>query len=118
MRIRRVAGHCRMHGRTVHEAHTRSLMERARRTLARRFRTYGAVLSVMLVMVVLFAGCAVYRPANARLVRWDPEYGYRPRGNLASRPLGDVVLFLAFSGGGTRAAALAYGVLQELRDTR
>jgi len=30
---------------------------------------------------------------------------------------GDLTLLLAFSGGGTRAAALAYGVLQELRDT-
>ena len=30
---------------------------------------------------------------------------------------GDIGLMLAFSGGGTRAAALAYGVLEELRDT-
>jgi NTE family protein len=29
-----------------------------------------------------------------------------------------VWLFLAFSGGGTRAAAFSYGVLEELRDTR
>jgi NTE family protein len=29
---------------------------------------------------------------------------------------GDFILILAFSGGGTRAAAMAYGVLQELRD--
>jgi NTE family protein len=28
------------------------------------------------------------------------------------------MLVLAFSGGGTHAAALAYGVLQELRDAR
>ena len=33
------------------------------------------------------------------------------------RPTDDVMLLLAFSGGGTRAAALSYGVLQELRDT-
>jgi NTE family protein len=31
---------------------------------------------------------------------------------------GDIFLFLSFSGGGTRAAALSYGVLEELRDTR
>jgi NTE family protein len=34
------------------------------------------------------------------------------------RAVGDTTLFLTFSGGGTRAAALAYGVLLELRDTR
>lgn len=30
----------------------------------------------------------------------------------------DVAFFVAFSGGGTRAAAFSYGVLEELRDTR
>ncbi|MCU7871991.1 MAG: patatin-like phospholipase family protein [Candidatus Thiodiazotropha sp. (ex Lucinoma borealis)] len=30
---------------------------------------------------------------------------------------GDILLLLAFSGGGTRAAALSYGVLEELHDT-
>ena len=30
----------------------------------------------------------------------------------------DVALFVAFSGGGTRAAAFSYGVLEKLRDTR
>jgi NTE family protein len=33
------------------------------------------------------------------------------------RDTGDIYLMLAFSGGGTRAAALSYGVMQELRDT-
>jgi NTE family protein len=36
---------------------------------------------------------------------------------MAKHPAGDVLLVLAFSGGGTRAAALSYGVLQELRHT-
>ena len=35
----------------------------------------------------------------------------------AGRGSWDIELTLAFSGGGTRAAALAYGVLEELRDT-
>ena len=65
-----------------------------------------------------WAGCAAYRPANARLAHWNPDYGYRPRRTYAERPMGDVRLVLAFSGGGTRAAALSYGVLEELRDTR
>jgi NTE family protein len=34
-----------------------------------------------------------------------------------SRPRGNISLALAFSGGGTRAAAFAYGVLQELEQT-
>lgn len=33
------------------------------------------------------------------------------------KDLGDTVLILGFSGGGTRAAAFSYGVLRELRDT-
>jgi NTE family protein len=32
--------------------------------------------------------------------------------------MGDHMIFLAFSGGGTRAAALSYGLLKELRDTQ
>lgn len=36
---------------------------------------------------------------------------------MSQKPLGRATLILAFSGGGSRAAALAYGVLEELRDT-
>ena len=42
---------------------------------------------------------------------------YSIRGHSAGRGEDDVALLLAFSGGGTRAAALSYGVLQALRDT-
>jgi len=62
-------------------------------------------------------GCASYRAPNARLERFEAGHGYRPSTIIRQHGAGDVLLILAFSGGGTRAAALAYGVLQELRDT-
>ena len=73
-------------------------------------------LLVALLLSTLF-GCASWMPANDPLARADPAHGYRPNlpGNF--RDSGRVVITLAFSGGGTRAAALAYGVLEELRDT-
>lgn len=69
------------------------------------------------LLIAAASGCS-YRTANTKLQRYDINYGYRPKEHLEKRPFGDVLLFLAFSGGGTRAAALSYGVLQELRDTR
>jgi NTE family protein len=69
----------------------------------------------VLALLPLLAGCGTLTyPVNAPLAHADPEQGYRLR-NLVRRP-GDEELFivLAFSGGGSRAAALAYGVLEEL----
>ena len=82
-----------------------------------RSMTVGRRLTIIIV-AGLASGCAAYRPANKRLNHWDPAYGYRPQSVQAHRPVGDVLLLLAFSGGGTRAAAFSYGVLQELRNTR
>jgi NTE family protein len=81
--------------------------------LLRSRRLPAAVLTALLA-----AGCATYRPTNAPMERLDLDQGYRPAVLQARRPVGDVVLLLAFSGGGTRAAALSYGVLLELRDMR
>ena len=58
----------------------------------------------MLLVVLMTAGCAAYRPVNVPLSRWNPDYGYRPARTQAVRPMGNVLLVLAFSGGGTRAA--------------
>lgn len=77
----------------------------------------GCQLLFSALLIVVASGCA-YRTANTKLQHFDSNYGYRAKDHLAKRPLGDVLLVLAFSGGGTRAAALSYGVLQELRDTR
>jgi NTE family protein len=75
------------------------------------------VLMGMLAIAVL-AGCAS-RPINEPITRFDPEAGYRPYLLLPKRVNNDphTLFILAFSGGGTRAAALAYGVLEELRRT-
>jgi NTE family protein len=60
------------------------------------------------------AGCAT-RPINAPIAQVEPKAGYRfdtrpPRDNAD-----DTMVILAFSGGGTRAAAFSFGVLEELR---
>jgi len=61
--------------------------------------------------------CAGLQTVNSPLEQVDPEAGYRPFTRASRESLGKVWLSLAFSGGGTRAAAFAYGVLEELRDT-
>jgi NTE family protein len=68
--------------------------------------------------VLQLAGCAQFLASNQPLAHWDPDFGYRPKRVAEQHPMGDVALILAFSGGGTRASALAYGVLEELRDTK
>ena len=62
------------------------------------------------------AGCAHY-PANAPLERVDADGGYRIRATAGDADDSTELAFvLTFSGGGTRAAAFAYGVLAALRD--
>ena len=69
-----------------------------------------------LLAAVLAAGCAHY-PVNQPLKHYDPEAGYRARSMGTPGNSDELLLYLAFSGGGTRAAAFSYGALEELRDT-
>jgi NTE family protein len=70
--------------------------------------------SVWVALVVI--GCAHY-PINEPLKQVDPQSGYRPQYTGTPGNSENLLLFLTFSGGGTRAAALSYGVLEELRKT-
>ena len=72
----------------------------------------------MVVAVSLFVatGCAHY-PVNAPLAHFDPNYGYEPKNMHQLKESAELMVLLAFSGGGTRAAAFSYGVLEALRDT-
>ena len=71
-----------------------------------------------LALAVLAAlGCGTYFPVNKPLQVWDLARGYRADVHERPQASDELVLLLAFSGGGTRAAAFAYGVLEELAVT-
>jgi len=62
------------------------------------------------------AGCAT-RPVNAPITEVNRNSGYRFETRQLNSDDRENLVILAFSGGGTRAAAFAYGVLEELRRT-
>ena len=73
-----------------------------------------------LVLTVLAAlgwdGCTTASLGNAPLAHWEPAPP-SPEGSPGPRS-DELLLIVAFSGGGTRAAAFAYGILEELAATR
>jgi len=80
----------------------------------------GTLLAVLLgcCMLLLLPGCATTYPANPPLLQVVPDAGYEFRNVRRESGKGnEVLVLLAFSGGGTRAAAFSYGVLKELHDT-
>lgn len=71
---------------------------------------------ILACAVALLEGCAT-RPINTSITEVNRNAGYR----FGTRQLYDIdrdtMVVLAFSGGGTRAAAFSYGVLEALRRT-
>ena len=73
------------------------------------------VLALLLVSLVAL-GCAHY-PVNDKLESYQPNVGYRFPAYVPGDPADQLFVCLSFSGGGTRAAALSYGVMEELKRT-
>ena len=70
-----------------------------------------------LIILITTAGCAHY-PINESLKQAESEAGYRAVSLVDPANDDELLLLLTFSGGGTRAAAFSYGVLEALRDTK
>ena len=71
-----------------------------------------ANLLLLCVSLLTISACAAQYPVNARI---DPTGGAHPdRSDTDDEPSDRLAVVIAFSGGGTRAASLAYGVLEAL----
>jgi predicted acylesterase/phospholipase RssA len=103
LRVRRRTGHCYIEGHRM----SHFFRHTARRTLL-------CPLGAALILIILLSGCST-GVLNARLDQAPADSRYDFQSRL---PDNDERLFvvLAFSGGGTRAAALSYGVLDALRN--
>jgi NTE family protein len=58
-----------------------------------------------IALVATALGCGTYFRLNKPLSAWDPQHGYRGELHQRAEASDDLVLLLAFPGGGTRAAA-------------
>lgn len=66
------------------------------------------------LLTIFLASCATY-PVNPPLMQYNPQSGYRFENLNAPENSTSLFIILTFSGGGTRAAALSYGVMEKLR---
>ena len=73
--------------------------------------------AVLLACTVMLTGGCATRPVNTSIAEVNRNAGYRFGTRLLYDKDKETLIVLAFSGGGTRAAAFSFGVLEELRRT-
>jgi NTE family protein len=74
-------------------------------------------LGALCSMMFFFTACAHYAVVDKPLTRWTPEHNRIVEKLVTGDRSSEMLVLVAFSGGGTRAASFAYGVLQELAAT-
>ena len=74
------------------------------------------LLTIAFPVLALLGGCAS-RPVNPPIGDVDAAKGYRFASRHQANNSADTLVVLTFSGGGTRAAAFSYGVLEVLKRT-
>jgi NTE family protein len=79
-------------------------------------RNLTSALQVVSLLLTISA-CANLTAVNKPLTRWTPELDHRFKERLSGGRSPELLVLVAFSGGGTRAAAFSYGVLKELAGT-
>jgi NTE family protein len=72
---------------------------------------------LFVVTTLFLVACTAHFPVNPPLKSYDPDRGYRLKNLGVPGNSEEILVILAFSGGGTRSAALAYGVLEHLAVT-
>ena len=70
------------------------------------------------IFAALMAACTAHYTVNNNITNVEPVKRYSLQFQAGSEKSDELLLILTFSGGGTRAAALSYGVLQVLADTQ
>ncbi|MBL4826468.1 MAG: patatin-like phospholipase family protein, partial [Spongiibacteraceae bacterium] len=71
---------------------------------------------LFLPLLLLISGCTAHYPVNEPIDEINTSSGYRPQLTQNESRSDTLFVGIAFSGGGTRAAAFSYGVLEALRD--
>jgi NTE family protein len=71
-----------------------------------------------LISILFITACTAHYTVNGKITTVKSVERYSLRKKAVSEKSDELLLILTFSGGGTRAAALSYGILNTLADTR
>jgi NTE family protein len=72
----------------------------------------------LVCIALAISACANFNAVDKPLPHWTPELNRQTKERIVGDRSPELLVLVAFSGGGTRAAAFAYGVLQELAATK